>query len=241
VHAGVFIAESIRVAEAAKVIENTQRDINIALINELAIICSLMNIDTSAVLKAASTKWNFLKFEPGLVGGHCIGVDPFYLSHKAQILGYQPEVILAGRRMNDQMGKFIAQTTIKKMIHAGQTIKGAKVAILGLSFKENCPDLRNSKVVDIVQELSSFGIQVLVHDPVADHQEALKEYKIALSSWDQLTDCDASILAVKHRQYQELTVSSFSEIVKPGSVIVDVKSVLDQSVFQEAGYQYWRL
>jgi UDP-N-acetyl-D-galactosamine dehydrogenase len=199
---GVHRASSIKAAEAAKVIENTQRDLNIALMNELAIIFDKLGIDTSEVLEAAGTKWNFLKFKPGLVGGHCIGVDPYYLTHKADMLGYHPQVILAGRRINDGMGKFIAEQTIKHMIAAGSYIKGAKVNVLGLTFKENCGDLRNSKVIDIIKELQSYGVDVHVTDPTADPEEAMHEYGVKLEAWDDLPRADAIVAAVAHREYQ---------------------------------------
>src|SRR5690348_9665626 len=202
--AGVYRASSIKVAEAAKVIENTQRDLNIALMNELSLIFHRIGIDTLDVLKAAGTKWNFLPFRPGLVGGHCIGVDPYYLTHKAEMLGYHPQVILAGRRINDGMGKYIAEQTIEQMIASGSYIKGAKVTVLGLTFKENCADLRNSKVIDIINELTSFGVEVFVHDPEADPAEALHEYGVKLHRWEDLPRADAIVAAVAHKQYQAL-------------------------------------
>lgn len=239
--AGVHCAPSIRVAEAAKVIENTQRDLNIALMNELAIIFDRMGLDTAHVLEAAGTKWNFLKFKPGLVGGHCIGVDPYYLTHKAEMLGYHPQVILAGRRINDGMGKFVAEKTVKLMIGAGKSVRGAKVIILGLTFKEGCVDLRNSKVPDIVTELQSYGIEVLVHDPLASPDEALNEYGIALTSWERLPQAEAAILAVAHPEYAELLPSSLSDVVVPNGCFVDVKSFFAPEQFKGMALTYWRL
>ena len=194
-------ASSIKVAEAAKVIENTQRDLNIALMNELAILFDRIGIDTLEVLQAAGTKWNFLPFRPGLVGGHCIGVDPYYLTHKADKVGYHPQVILAGRRINDGMGKFIAEQTVKHMIRSGSPVKGAKVNVLGLTFKENCPDIRNTRVIDVIHELTSYGIEVHVHDPVADAAEARHEYGIELETWESLPRANALVVAVAHREF----------------------------------------
>lgn len=239
--AGVHRASSIKVAEAAKVIENTQRDLNIALMNELAIIFDKMGIDTLEVLQAAGTKWNFLPFRPGLVGGHCIGVDPYYLTHKAEMLGYHPEVILAGRRINDGMGKFIAEQTVKQMIRAGSQVKGAKVNVLGLTFKENCSDLRNSRVIDVIQELQSFGIEVHVHDPVADPAEARHEYGVELESWDQLPQADAFVAAVAHRALAEKPFDQYLAKVMPGGCFIDVKSQFDPALVQGAGLTLWRL
>src|SRR5712691_3043159 len=204
VKAGVYRASSIRVAEAAKVIENTQRDLNIAFVNELAIIFDKLGLDTTEVLKAAGTKWNFLPFRPGLVGGHCIGIDPYYLTHKAELVGYHPEVILAGRRINDNMGPHIARKTVQQMIHAGRNIKGARVNLLGLTFKEDVPDIRNSKVIDIVRELHEFGVQTYIHDPMAVADEALHEYGVRLVDWHDLPVGDALILAVPHKRFLEL-------------------------------------
>src|SRR6266403_5752666 len=203
VSAGVHRVSSIRVAEAAKVIENTQRDLNIAFVNELAIIFDKLGLDTAEVLTAAGTKWNFVPFRPGLVGGHCIGVDPYYLTHKAELVGYHPEVILAGRRINDGMGSHIARKTVQQMIHAGRNIKGARVNVLGLTFKEDVPDLRNSKVIDIIRELHEFGVETFVHDPQASPDDALHEYGVRLTDWDSLPAADALILAVAHRRYLE--------------------------------------
>lgn len=239
--AGVHRASSIKVAEAAKVIENTQRDLNIALMNELAIIFDKMGIDTLEVLQAAGTKWNFLPFRPGLVGGHCIGVDPYYLTHKAEMLGYHPQVILAGRRINDGMAAFIAQQTVKHMINAGSSIKGAKVIVLGLTFKEDCPDLRNSKVADVVRELKEYGCEVHVHDPIAAPEEALLEYGIGLSSWDQLPVADAMVAAVSHREYLSMPLDDILDRLKPEGVFVDVKSAYKAENIQSGGITLWRL
>ncbi|MBT9521791.1 MAG: nucleotide sugar dehydrogenase [Dechloromonas sp.] len=239
--AGVFPASNIKVAEAAKVIENTQRDLNIALMNELAIIFDKIGIDTLEVLQAAGTKWNFLPFRPGLVGGHCIGVDPYYLTHKAQKLGYHPEVILAGRRINDGMGKFVAEQTIKMLVRAGHPIKDCPIIILGLTFKEDCPDLRNSRVIDVIRELESYGAKVVVHDPVADATEAQHEYGVDLVDWDKLPEAAAVVAAVNHKQYKALTTAEFVSKLKKGGVITDVKSMLDLNAFAEAGIEVWRL
>ena len=239
--AGVHRATSLKVAEAAKVIENTQRDLNIALMNELAIIFDKIGIDTLEVLQAAGTKWNFLPFRPGLVGGHCIGVDPYYLTHKAEMLGYHPEVILAGRRINDGMGKFVAEQTVKHMIQSGSHIKGAKVIVLGLTFKENCPDLRNSKVIDVINELKSYGIEVLVHDPVPDAAEARHEYGLELVSWEDLPVADAIVAAVSHKEFLARPASDYlAKIVKNGC-FVDIKSQFDLKAFELAGLTTWRL
>jgi UDP-N-acetyl-D-galactosamine dehydrogenase len=239
--AGVYRASSVKVAEAAKVIENTQRDLNIALMNELAIIFDKIGIDTLEVLKAAGTKWNFLPFRPGLVGGHCIGVDPYYLTHKAEMIGYHPQVILAGRRINDGMAKFVAEKTVKSMIAAGFNVKGAKVNVIGLTFKENCPDLRNSKVADIVAELKTYGVEVHVHDPVADAAEALHEYRIELESWDQLPRADAIIAAVSHQELLARPLSDLEQKLNKGGCFIDVKSLFDQNALRSAGYSVWRL
>ncbi|MDC7708100.1 nucleotide sugar dehydrogenase [Vogesella indigofera] len=241
VTAGVHKASSIKVAEASKVIENTQRDLNIALMNELAVLFEKMEIDTLDVLEAAGTKWNFLPFRPGLVGGHCIGVDPYYLTHKAEILGYIPQVIHAGRRINDGMGKFIAQHTIKEMIHAGVNILGSAVTVLGMTFKENCPDLRNSRVIDVVKELQEFGINVQVCDPQADSEQAVHEYGVPLLSLEQLMPADALVIAVAHREFCELSVADWFEQCRGTPVIVDVKGVLDKGAMQAGGARYWRL
>jgi UDP-N-acetyl-D-galactosamine dehydrogenase len=227
------------VAEAAKVIENTQRDLNIALINELAIIFDKMDIDTSEVLAAAGTKWNFLKFKPGLVGGHCIGVDPYYLTHKAEMLGYHPQVILAGRRINDGMGKFIAEKTLKLMIQSGSNIKGASVIVLGLTFKEDCHDLRNSKVPDIIRELKSYGTEVVVHDPLADPGEALYEYGLRLTHWNDLPQAQAVIIAVAHSSYRKAGAASLLGLLVPKGCVIDVKAMFSEADFP--GRNIWRL
>ncbi|MBP7467353.1 MAG: nucleotide sugar dehydrogenase [Thauera sp.] len=239
--AGVYPASSIKVAEAAKVIENTQRDLNIALMNELAVIFHKIGIDTLEVLKAAGTKWNFLPFRPGLVGGHCIGVDPYYLTHKADMLGYHPQVILAGRRINDGMGKYVAEQTVKEMIAAGSSIKGASVIVLGLTFKENCPDLRNSKVIDVIHELQSYGCKVHVHDPVAASAEAEHEYGVALEPWDALPVADAIVAAVAHSEYLEMPLPKLLGKLSPGGVFSDVKSSYNPAALLEAGVRLWRL
>jgi UDP-N-acetyl-D-galactosamine dehydrogenase len=239
--AGVHRTSSIEVAEAAKVIENTQRDLNIALMNELAIIFDKLGIDTLEVLQAAGTKWNFLPFRPGLVGGHCIGVDPYYLTHKAEMIGYIPQVILAGRRINDSMAKFVAEQTIKQMIKAGFQVRGAKVNVLGLTFKENCPDLRNSKVADVIQELEDYGIEVHVHDPIADSNDARHEYGLELKTWENLPRADAIIAAVSHRELLARPLSDFQSKVAENGCFIDVKSQFDQAALHEAGLSVWRL
>jgi len=241
IKAGVHRASSIAVAEAAKVIENTQRDLNIALMNELALIFNKLGIDTLEVLQAAGTKWNFLPFRPGLVGGHCIGVDPYYLTYKAEMIGYHPEVILAGRRVNDNMGKFIAEQTIKQMIAAGSSIKGAKVNLLGLTFKENVPDLRNSRVIDLINEFRSYGVQVFVHDPVPLREDAKHEYGIDLVSWDELPVADALVAAVAHREFLKLSPATLAEKVVPRGCFIDVKSAFDTNALSQAGLRIWRL
>jgi UDP-N-acetyl-D-galactosamine dehydrogenase len=241
VTAGVHRASSIKVAEAAKVIENTQRDLNIALMNELAIIFDKIGIDTLEVLKAAGTKWNFLPFRPGLVGGHCIGVDPYYLTHKAEMVGYHPQVILAGRRINDGMAKFVAEKTVKSMIAAGFPIKGGVVNILGLTFKENCTDLRNSKVADMVLELQSYGLEVHVHDPIASSAEAFDEYGIALKSWDQLARADAIVAAVGHQELLARPLQALTAKLNQGGCFIDVKSQFDRSAIEALGFSVWRL
>lgn len=238
---GVHRASSIKAAEAAKVIENTQRDLNISLMNELSIIFDKMGIDTTEVLEAAGTKWNFLNFKPGLVGGHCIGVDPYYLTHKAEMLGYNPQVILAGRRINDGMGKFIAEQTIKHMIASGSYIKGAKVNVLGLTFKENCGDLRNSKVIDIINELKSYGVEVFVTDPQAGSHEAVREYGVPLLPWADLPRADALVAAVAHKEFAELSIDDFGKKLVKGGVFIDVKSAFDRDAIAGAGYKLWRL
>ena len=241
VQPGVHRCSSIKAAEACKVIENTQRDLNIALMNELAIIFDKVGIDTAEVLQAAGTKWNFLRFEPGLVGGHCIGVDPYYLTHKAEMLGYHPQVITAGRRINDGMGKFIAEQTVKQMIAAGSYVRGARVNVLGLTFKENCPDLRNSKVGDIIDELRSFGVEVFVHDPLADAAEAEREYGVKLSSWEELPRADAIVAAVSHREIADRDVHDLSRKVIRDGCFIDVKAKFDAAALRQAGLRVWRL
>ena len=240
IDAGIHRAQSIKVAEAAKVIENTQRDLNIALMNELAIIFDKMGIRTADVLAAAGTKWNFLKFKPGLVGGHCIGVDPYYLTMKAQELGYQPEVILAGRRINNSMGAYIAQRTVKMLINADIPVKGARVGVLGLTFKEDCNDLRNSKVPDILTELKQFGINAFIHDPLANPAEATHEYGIKLAALDEFRALDGLILAVSHKEYMALGQDTLTARVRDGGVVVDVKSVLDPSKVDRR-VRFWSL
>lgn len=241
IKAGVYRVQRIKEAEAAKVIENTQRDLNIALMNELAIIFDRMNIDTENVLKAAGTKWNFLPFRPGLVGGHCIGVDPYYLTYKAEMLGYHPEVILAGRRINDNVGKYVAEKTVKLMANSDQHSGKMKVGILGLTFKEDCPDIRNTKVVDIVTELKNYGINPLVHDPQANPDEAFQIYGLSLCHWDDLTDLNALIIAVAHKEYREKTIHTLCEKIIPNGCMIDVKSILDPEQVGECGIKYWRL
>jgi len=238
---GVHRASSIKVAEAAKVIENTQRDLNIAFVNELAIIFEKMGLDTLEVLKAAGTKWNFLPFRPGLVGGHCIGVDPYYLTHKAELLGYHPEVILAGRRINDSMGQHVARKAVQQMIHAGRNIKGARVNVLGLTFKEDCPDIRNSKVIDIIRELHEFGVETYIHDPAAAPDDALHEYGVKIVAWDDLPAADALIVAVAHKSFLARSVCEYTTKIVPHGCLIDVKSVLDPEPFRREGLRVWRL
>lgn len=243
--AGVHRAESIKVAEAAKVIENSQRDINIAFMNELSIIFNKMGIDTKSVLEAAGTKWNFLKFQPGLVGGHCIGVDPYYLTYKAEELGYHSQIILSGRRINDDMGKYVVESLVKKLIMADIPIKNAKIAILGFTFKENCPDTRNTKVIDIVHELAEYGIKPVIVDPAADAEEAKRLYGLEFDSMDAVKNMDAVILAVQHDEFKNLTMKEIDSFYPAGSekkkVLVDIKGILDRKEFENAGYVYWRL
>lgn len=242
VEAGVYRAESIRVAEAAKVIENSQRDINIAFMNELSIIFNKMGIDTRSVLKAAGTKWNFLPFYPGLVGGHCIGVDPYYLTYKAEMLGYHSQIILAGRRINDDMGKYVAENCVKRLIAADKAIKGARVAILGFTFKENCPDTRNTKIIDIANELKEYGIDPIITDPVADAEEAAKLYGVQFSDMDRIANMDAVILAVAHTAFSDLTMCDLDAMFGIGTkVLLDIKGLLDRKEYEAAGYSYWRL
>jgi len=241
VKAGTYRAESIKVAEAAKVIENTQRDLNIALMNELAIIFNKLDIDTTAVLRAAGTKWNFLKFSPGLVGGHCIGVDPYYLTYKAQQIGYHPEVILAGRRINDYMGRYIAERTVKELIHARIQVESARVIILGFTFKENCPDIRNTRVVDIIDELHEYGIEPLVHDPIADPNEAKEIYGVKLLK-ELPSFVDAAIIAVKHNEYVKQGPEMIKNILAPDkAVVIDVKAIFKKEDFDQSHTRYWRL
>jgi UDP-N-acetyl-D-glucosamine/UDP-N-acetyl-D-galactosamine dehydrogenase len=241
VTAGVHRASCIKVAEAAKVIENTQRDLNIALMNELSLIFDRMGIDTNDVLEAAGTKWNFLKFTPGLVGGHCIGVDPYYLTHKAEKIGYIPQVILSGRRINDGMGKFIAQRAVKEMIHAGHNILGSRVTVLGLTFKENCPDIRNSKVIDIINELQDYGMKVQVHDPLADPVEAEREYGIRLTAMEELKPAAAVVVAVAHQRYRGMPVTDLTGMMGSNPVLIDVKCIYERKALAQLGVRVWRL
>ncbi len=242
VEAGVYKAESIKVAEAAKVIENSQRDVNIAFMNELSIIFNKMGIDTKSVLTAAGTKWNFLNFYPGLVGGHCIGVDPYYLTYKAEMLGYHSQVILSGRRINDDMGKYVAENCVKSLIAADKNVKNARVAILGFTFKENCPDTRNTKVIDIVRELREYGITPGVADPRADAEEAKRLYGISFLGMDEIKDMDAVILAVAHDEFIGLKMEEVNRLFgEGGRVLLDVKGLFDRKEYEAAGYHYWRL
>ena len=241
IEAGVHRTETIMEAEAAKVIENTQRDLNIALMNELALIFDRFGIDTKNVLDAACSKWNFLPFTPGLVGGHCIGVDPYYLTYKAESEGYHPEIILAGRRINDNMGNFLVGKTIKMMINNNFNIRDSKVGVLGLTFKEDCPDLRNTRVIDIVHELESYGVNVAVHDPLADPAEAWQYYNVNLVEWEELTGLSAVIVAVPHKAYREKSVKEIGSILSEGGCIIDVKSMIDRTEVEKEGYTYWRL
>lgn len=241
IEAGVHRASSIKVAEAAKVIENSQRDINIAFMNELSIIFNRMGIDTLEVLEAARTKWNFMPFEPGLVGGHCIGVDPYYLTYKAEQLGYHSEVILSGRRINDNMGKYVAENVVKSLIKGDKAVKGARVAIFGLTFKEDCPDARNTRVIDIVNELNDYGIIPMIYDPVADPHEAFEEYGICFSEKGELLELDAIILAVKHSVFREYTLDALSQRFRSSKILIDVKGLFDRREANEKGYVYWRL
>ena len=240
IEAGVYKVDSIQIGEAAKVIENTQRDLNIALVNELAIIFDRLGLDTNKVLEAAGTKWNFLPFRPGLVGGHCIGVDPYYLTFKAQMLGYHPEVILAGRRINDGMGKFVAENTVKTMLRAGIELRSATVNILGITFKENCPDLRNSQVFEVIKELRLYGLRISVCDPVASADEARDEYGLELLEWDRLPRANALLLAVAHQEFLDSSGILVDKLSTPGALI-DVKSVVDYETLQDQGITVWRL
>ncbi|NLX03256.1 MAG: nucleotide sugar dehydrogenase [Syntrophomonadaceae bacterium] len=245
VEAGVHRAESIKVAEAAKVIENSQRDINIAFMNELSIIFNKMGIDTKAVLEAAGTKWNFLKFSPGLVGGHCIGVDPYYLTYRAEQMGYHSQIILSGRRINDDMGRYVVECLIKKMVNANISVKQGRVAILGFTFKENCPDTRNTRVIDIVKELNEYGIKPMIVDPVADAEEARHEYGLEFDSLENVRDMDAVILAVAHDEFCGFTMEDvdklFRDVPNTQRVLLDVKGLLNRKEYEAAGYRYWRL
>lgn len=245
VDAGVYRAESIQVAEAAKVIENSQRDINIAFMNELSIIFNKMDIDTKAVLAAAGTKWNFLNFSPGLVGGHCIGVDPYYLTYKAEQVGYRSQIILSGRRINDDMGKYVVENLVKKLIAGDVPVKDAKVAILGFTFKENCPDTRNTRVIDIVEELKEYGITPIIADPQADVEEAMHEYGIEFIDMEEVRDMDAVVIAVGHDDFLKLTPEDISKLfksdTKSNKVLFDIKGVLDRKEFEKLGYNFWRL
>ncbi|WP_017756539.1 nucleotide sugar dehydrogenase [Calidifontibacillus oryziterrae] len=266
VDAGVYKAKSIKVAEAAKVIENAQRDINIAFMNELSIIFNKMDIDTKAVLEAAGTKWNFLKFSPGLVGGHCIGVDPYYLTYKAEQLGYQSQIILSGRKINDNMGKYVAESAVKKMIKANKQINGSKVAILGVTFKENCPDVRNTKVVDVIKELEEYGVEVKVYDPVADKEDLWNEYRIKLCEVEEIKEIDALILAVPHEEFKALNLNDLKKLCgrrklnklevmnevavasefnvndeRYNCVLMDIKGMFDRKEAENEGFLYWRL
>jgi UDP-N-acetyl-D-galactosamine dehydrogenase len=241
IEAGVHRTETIKEAEAAKVIENTQRDLNIALMNELALIFDKFGIDTKNVLEAAGSKWNFLPFKPGLVGGHCIGVDPYYLTFKAESEGYHPQIILSGRRINDNMGRFVVEKTIKMMINQGLSIKNSKVGVLGLTFKEDCPDLRNTRVVDMIEELNSYGTNVLVHDAISNPKEALAYYNVNLCKWDDLKDLSALILAVPHKEYLDKTLSDFKNMLLPNGCLIDVKSVFEPKDAKKLGINFWRL
>lgn len=241
IEAGVYRASSIKVAEAAKVIENTQRDLNIALMNELSIIFHKVGIDTMDVLKAAGTKWNFLPFRPGLVGGHCIGVDPYYLTHKSEMLGYHPQVILAGRKINDSMGAFIAQETVKMMAANQKQINGAKVLVMGMTFKENCADLRNSKVIDVVNELKSFGIEVVVWDPIASSDESKHEYGVELEDWKKHSSFSAVVAAVSHKEIVEMNLAELQQKTGNNCPFIDVKSAFDREKLAKAGFKIWRL
>lgn len=266
VEAGVYKAESIKVAEAAKVIENSQRDINIAFMNELSIIFNKMGIDTKAVLEAAGTKWNFLRFTPGLVGGHCIGIDPYYLTYKAEQMGYHSQIILSGRKINDDMGKYVAESTVKKMIKANKQINGSKVAIFGITFKENCPDVRNTKVIDIINELEEYGIEVKIVDPVADKEDLWRGYRVVSCNSQEITDIDAVVFAVPHEEFKAIkledlkgifrktkginvdlmgqvaaTVETGEGIESNNYVLIDVKGMFNKDEAENMGYLYWRL
>mgnify|MGYP000330231272 CR=1 FL=1 len=245
VDAGVYRAESIKVAEAAKVIENSQRDINIAFMNELSMIFNKLDIDTKAVLQAAGTKWNFLNFFPGLVGGHCIGVDPYYLTYKAEQVGYHSQIILSGRKINDNMGKYVVENIIKNLIHADVSIKNAKVALMGFTFKENCPDTRNTRVIDILNELKDYGVTPMIVDPVADIDEAKHEYNLTFNDIEDVKDMDVVVFAVGHEEFKSFSVKDIDTMYKDGNnqskVLIDVKGIYDKSTYQDLGYRYWRL
>jgi UDP-N-acetyl-D-galactosamine dehydrogenase len=241
ISAGVHRASSIKVAEAAKVIENTQRDLNIALMNELSLIFERVGIDTTEVLKAAGTKWNFLPFRPGLVGGHCIGVDPYYLTRKAEMLGYHPQVILAGRRINDGMGKFVGEQVVKRLIQNAQPVTSQAVIVLGLTFKEDVPDLRNSKVIDVIRELESYGMKVYVHDPIASPEEAMHEYGVALVPWAELPPAKAIVAAVSHAHYRSMPLDELTAKLVRGGVFADVKASYDRAKLEKLGHLVWRL
>jgi UDP-N-acetyl-D-galactosamine dehydrogenase len=242
VHAGVYRAESIKVAEAAKVIENAQRDINIAFMNELSIIFHKLDIDTRAVLRAAQTKWNFQQYYPGLVGGHCIGVDPYYLSYKAELIGYHPQIILSGRRINDDMGKYVAENTVKKIIQAGKPILGSKVLVMGITFKENVSDIRNSKVIDIIRELKEYGIEVFATDPVADKEETMHEYGLELLEENEVGQVDAIVLAVAHKEFEKKALTILKDKFRDNHLIlIDVKGVFSKELAEKEGFSYWSL
>jgi len=242
IEAGVYRAESIKVAEAAKVIENAQRDINVAFMNELSIIFNKLGIDTQAVLRAAGTKWNFLQFTPGLVGGHCIGVDPYYLTYKAEQIGYHSQIILAGRKINDDMGKYVAENTLKQLIKANRQIKRCKVLVLGITFKENCPDIRNSKVIDVVNELKEYGIEVEVVDPLAEESEVQREYGIKLRKLEDVVDVDAVIFAVPHEKFKDINLKNLKKIYRNDKlVLIDIKGTFNKKEAEDLNYLYWRL
>ncbi len=242
IEAGVYKAESIKVAEAAKVIENSQRDVNIAFVNELSMIFNRMGIDTNAVLKAAGTKWNFLNFKPGLVGGHCIGVDPYYLTYRGSQLGYKSQIIAAGRRVNDGMGKYVADEIVKGLIKNDKKVKGSKVGILGITFKEDCPDVRNTKVIDIIEELKTFGVECIINDCVADKNEVFREYGIELVDISELKDLDSIVIAVGHNQYKNKDLSEYIELFAAGEkLFVDVKGLFNKNDVEKYGVRYWSL
>lgn len=241
IEAGIHQAPSIKVAEAAKVIENAQRDINIAFMNELSVVFNKMNINTNDVLEAAGTKWNFLKFSPGLVGGHCIGVDPYYFMYKAEELGYHSQIISAGRKINDEMGKHVASNTIKQLIYSNQMVKGAKVAVLGFTFKENVPDIRNTKIIDIVNELKTFGVEVMIYDPIANPQEVKDIYNIDLTEKEGLIDLSAIVMAVPHEEFDSYSIEDYDNLYQDSKVMVDIKGKYIQSEFESNNYYYWSL